>query len=499
MAAAEDRAPVRLSFGLSAAGAGALLALHLARLPYHEMWRDEWQTWLTARDSAGLGDLITNTRYDGHPMFWMLLVWLLSKVTTAPWAMQVLHALIAAAGSFVLLRYAPFPRWVRALAVLGYFPFFEYAVISRNYALGLLFAGVACALLVSQRARPRLLGSVLFLLAWTSALATLLAIALLAVVATELVKQDRLPALARRREALTAFAVGSIGIACAIVDGLPSADSGFATAWRWQWDASLALRAAAAAYRGLLPLPQPGLHFWNSNLLDEFGRWEAVLGAAGVGLVVWLLRTARARLYWLCAVVLLAGFSYVKLVGETRHQGFYFLALGVSCWLDGRRSAHLLRTLRTRFAQGLSAIFLGVHVLIALYASAMDLRHPFSASLEVARWLRAHDLARLPIVGETDTQVSPLAGLLDEPLFYVRGERWGTFIIYDRARAPTPDRAAIVAAVDQVAAERRSAVLLVLSRMAELEPLPAGWRRLEAFPDSISPTETYAVYLAPVK
>ena len=494
MAAAGDGAPARPSLSLSLAGAAGLLLLHLARLPFHEMWRDEWQTWLTARSSADLGALIENTRYDGHPMFWMLLVWLLSKLTSAPWAMQVLHAVAAAAGSFVLLRYAPFPRWVKALLVLGYFPFFEYAVISRNYALGVLLLAVVCALLASARPRPLLLGSVLGLLGWTSAYAALLAIAFLALITAEVARSDRLPALGRRGSALTALAVGCIGVAFAIVDGLPSAGSGFATPWHWHWNATHALRAVSAVYRGLLPVPRPGAHFWDTNLLDEFPRGEAALGAAGVVIVAWLLRSTRARLYWVSAALSVAAFSYVKYIGSVRHQGFYFLALGVAFWLE---SASLEPARVGKLRRGLAATFLGVHVLAALYATAMDLRHPFSASREAARWLQVQDFARLPIVGEADTQVSPLAGLLGEPLYYVRGERWGTFVLFDQARSTPPGPAAIVAGIERVAAERRSPVLLVLSNGAELAPAPPGWRRLAAFHDSIVATETYVVYLAP--
>jgi hypothetical protein len=59
--------------------------------------------------------------------------------------MQVLHGLLAAAAAFVVLRWAPWGRQTAALFVLGYFPFYEYAVISRHYVLGALLVWLACA------------------------------------------------------------------------------------------------------------------------------------------------------------------------------------------------------------------------------------------------------------------------------------------------------------------------------------------------------------------
>jgi hypothetical protein len=42
-----------------------LLGLLLA---HHEMWRNELQAWLLARDSDSLAELWRNTRYEEHPL-----------------------------------------------------------------------------------------------------------------------------------------------------------------------------------------------------------------------------------------------------------------------------------------------------------------------------------------------------------------------------------------------------------------------------------------------
>jgi hypothetical protein len=118
----------------------------------HEMWRDEMHAWTFALDSRTPAELLHNMRYAGHPPLWHLLLFVLSRFTARPEAMQALHLLLAAGTVWLFARFAPFSRRVRALFAFGYFPLYEYGVISRNYAIGALFLVAVCAL---RAARPR--------------------------------------------------------------------------------------------------------------------------------------------------------------------------------------------------------------------------------------------------------------------------------------------------------------------------------------------------------
>ena len=105
---------------------------------HHEMWRDEIQAWLLARDSTSVFDLLANMKYEGHPPLWHLCLMPLTRITHSPIIMQVFHLLIAATTVFLFTRYAPF-HWIhKFLFAFGYFALYEYAIIARNYALGLL-------------------------------------------------------------------------------------------------------------------------------------------------------------------------------------------------------------------------------------------------------------------------------------------------------------------------------------------------------------------------
>src|SRR5579884_429860 len=67
----------------------------------HPIWRDEAQAFLIARDSTSPLDVLHNLRFEGHPPLWHWLLWLLTRVTTSPEAMQYVHLALAAASVYI--------------------------------------------------------------------------------------------------------------------------------------------------------------------------------------------------------------------------------------------------------------------------------------------------------------------------------------------------------------------------------------------------------------
>ncbi len=144
----------------------------------HEMWRDEIQAWLLARDSASFFELFAHLKYEGHPGLWHLCLMPLSRITASPVIMQVFHLLIAGVTVYLFVRYAPFNWLQKFLFCFGYFVLYEYAVIARNYALGLLLLTFFCVLFRERYKRPLWIGGILFLLAHTSVHALIVTIAI---------------------------------------------------------------------------------------------------------------------------------------------------------------------------------------------------------------------------------------------------------------------------------------------------------------------------------
>jgi len=424
--ASRDRLVALLALAVFAAVLGALLGRH-------EMWRDELQAWMLARDSGSLAELWRNTRYEGHPLLWHLLLLVPAHVFASPAAMQALHWLVATAATAVVLLRAPFSLPARVLIVFSYLPLFEYGVISRNYALTVLGLWLACAALAGSRTPwPAVAAAVLA--ANASPLGVVVAPALGAAIALT-------PAWRRRR--VLPLAVLVAGVALAAWQCLPPSDYEHAREWVFSLSAervAFVLRGYAVA---LLPVPAGGLHFWGSSALlpaypfsagsaGSIAALAGVIVAATVAAVAHAARpSARALAAWLVGAVSLLLFAYVKLPGAVRHHGFLWLLALACLWLAaadgavGRRRQNLLL-----------APFLVAGVWAAAIAAWRDWREPFSGARCAAEEVRRQGLDRLPLVGSADYAVSGVAGYLPRGrVYYPASDRVGSFIVWNLARA----------------------------------------------------------------
>ncbi len=161
--------------GALAISFSAFLILQIAR---HAMWRDELNAWGIVLASPSLADLFHHMHYEGHPALWHLLLWITARFTSAPQAVQVVHATLGC-GIIGLIAFAsPFNRAEKLLLLLSYFFLFEYTVMSRNYALGVLIGFAYAHLRARWPEGDKRLAVLLGLLANTNVFALFLSAAL---------------------------------------------------------------------------------------------------------------------------------------------------------------------------------------------------------------------------------------------------------------------------------------------------------------------------------
>lgn len=148
---------------------------------YHELWKDEWQAWLMARD-MGWGELLASLYYEGHPALWYLYlkVWaLFSTGTNDPFLLQTAHAAVMVGVYHLLFFRLKFPFWFKTLLLLSYYPFFEYGMVSRGYAFVMLIGFAIVSLLDKPEKNWKWLAALFFLFCQTEVYAVMMAGALL--------------------------------------------------------------------------------------------------------------------------------------------------------------------------------------------------------------------------------------------------------------------------------------------------------------------------------
>src|ERR1700684_27219 len=129
-----------------------LIVVDVIRTLHHPMFRDEFQTYGAALSSSSIGDLLSNIKYFGHPALLYILVWLVTRVTSDPVAMQIMQIGLAIGVWIIIYMWSPFSRLEKILLLLSYFLFWEYFVISRSYVL---IALIAFAFIALRERRPR--------------------------------------------------------------------------------------------------------------------------------------------------------------------------------------------------------------------------------------------------------------------------------------------------------------------------------------------------------
>ena len=497
-------------FALLATGAyGLALAVLLAR---HEMWADEIQAWLLARDSASVLELLANLKYEGHPPVWHLLLMPLTRMTNNPAAMQALHWVIAVSAVYVIVRHAPLTAMQRSLLPFGYYPLFEYGAVSRNYALGLLLAAAACSLFRNWRRTPLRLGAILFVMSLTSLHACVLAIGIVTGLALDWALAQREvagPNTYWRWRPLGGLAVAVAGIALFAVLVAPAEDHGTRQHWRMTFDIALLASVAGVYVNALLPPPDiPSFWFSYKEVVVPFVEGVPFFPPILVLLIALNLRHPVALCMYLLCVGGLLAFFYAKFIGHSRHHGFLLIALLILAWARASlapstapkrslpRSVH-------RAAGLLLTLWLAAHAVSGIRAAAADIRLPFSNAERTARYIEDQGLEDLPMLGTHDGAVNAVVGHFrrKRAIRYAEGNRDGTFVRWDLARLTDTSDATALALAMSLADETGGPVLVihVYRPLRISEAMRPHVRPLASFTGAISDHENFHLYLCDPK
>lgn len=495
------------------AGYAAVLGVNLSR---HEMWRDEFQAWIIAEESASVASLAANTAYEGHPLLWFLLLFAAKQLYAGPAAMQALHWLVASTAAWVFVCFAPFRRLYKGLFLLGYFPLYEYGTISRGYALGVLFVFAFCALYSRRPQAAWRLAALLFFLTQTSVFGAIFGVYLAAYVAWDLLDSG-----AAREAPWRWIGAGTLvgaGVLLAYGQMLPPSDSGYLISWYTEPKMGRLVDVLALVWQVACPLPRLQIEFWDTNILDPavsiwsgqasardiaLVRLQAALGTACLGLSLWAFAGRRRALCFFalgCAGLLI--FFYIKLVGGMRHSGHLFLLGAAAFWLCppanwrvGTKGVWKGAGLGRRVVP---AVFLLAHAGVGVGSSAADFFLPFSGSRATAAFLEEHPAGKRELAAYPDYVATGVAGLSGRRFYFPSGDRWGRSVVWDKARLnggrAKDDRWIIEAAAGELGAAGVPWLLLV---NRPLSNLPQAGRLLYRSQRSIADGERFWVYELP--
>jgi hypothetical protein len=438
----------------------AFAAFALIGILNHEMWRDELQAWLIARDSSSLSDLFQNVRCEGHPALWHLCLYVLNSFTRNPIAMQLFHLSVASATVFLVAKFSPFTKLQKALFSFGYFPLYEYGVISRSYALGVLLIFSCCVLFSKVNRNYIALACLLALLSNTSAYGFIIAVAIVLTLVFEcLIDQSRKPSDDDKVKILIGLFIFALGAAAFLI--LLNLPTNFEIPHSVSHQVSnihiikrTFVYTLIKIWESYFPLQNVFTYnFWNTNIFmavseETFRRAGALLslGLFASSLFFFIRKPVVLFLY-LCGTLGILLFTFTLFLGDIRHSGHLFIVFIACLWLSRRlsdsnllsyrwliRASNLFVKYKAKFLTGL----LCVHFAAGVYAMSMDLVYPFSENRNTADYIKEHQMAGMLIAGSRDYSASPLTAYLDQEIYFPESGTFGTFIVWNEEREAKP-------------------------------------------------------------
>ena len=498
----------------------------------HEMWRDELQPWLVARDSHSVREFLVNVAYEGHPFLWYLLLYPVSAISENPFALQLFHLFIATGYIFVFNKYSPFSFWNKILFSFGYFTLYEYGTFSSCYGLGVLIAIIICALYADRIKNIVLISISLFLLANTSPYGLVLALGFASLIFFDafFYKEDW--------KKIQLFKIGIcllifiVGVALSVYYIMPHADtSGSYPIYSQFKNPDYLMLVFSKIYNSyfLFPEMQTLFNGWSISGLENFQhdigdllQQHFLIAMLLMAIIsVLLMRKPAVLLFYFSMTFGLFLMLCVSPRLSCRYTGHLFIAMIASLWVyeylkENKYSIQLLNKLnnslnpiRKLMEKGLLTTILIVQAYVGIKVYLNDSKKAFSASHEVGKFILDQRLDTIPIVGAVDYSLAPISAYILKQIYYPQRKEYGSFIIWDGHRNAGFEWKDIVNSVDTVLGKKNKSVLLILTFQPQYTvnnqsvKLTDGALNenikvnlLKAFEDGIITDEKYYIYLA---
>jgi hypothetical protein len=445
---------------------------------YHELWLDEMQHWLLARDSHSLTELWINTRYEGHPLLWNLFLYGISVFTDNPLWMQIFHICIASIASWFFLKYAPFNLTVRILFIFGYFTFYEYNLISRNYSLSLIFLFSTCILWKNRRDNYLLMSICLAIAANIHLLSLLVSSAFILVMAADFLKNYAEVDKLTRRKALLAGIIFTISLVIAFVQIIPPKDHTFASS-NIHFDITRFFRSVYSLWQAFIPIPDfRQTNYWNKNLIANIYPPLAYLLAVIswiVPAVFFIRKPSSMLLFYGGAFLLLIYFTFTFVLDTNRYKGYFYILFILSCWISVdekpvkffpdnlffHRLAHISNTIDTSLLYGI----LITNCIAGIMAFSLDIVLPFSQSKNVADFLITHGLSNRFVAASSYNALPPLSGYLRKNIYALDIDTTGSFCKWNTPfkKFLPPTQEVLLQKIEKLVLVKRTDWILVLN------------------------------------
>lgn len=411
---------------------------------HHELWADEFHSWLIASHSNSVSDLWHNIAYEGHPVGWYLILFLAAKAGFSFHAMQVIHLVVCLVCAWLILRISPLPVIYNILIIFGGILGFEYLMLSRNYSIGFML--MLCALsMILQKKEFWKIALLLTVLTQFNLFATLISASLMLML---FVRKYGLRFWKAERNDILASLVWAAGFVFFVITVKPPPDSFFFTNSVVSWSVFSEDRIRNGV-KALIVYYNRAV-FAKYSLTYGFERFAVlslpvVLSFSGLSAAFLLAFAATLRkskpalLFYLTSLGLITVFifiSYYPAVAD-RHTMSVCIILLIS-----------LIIYHSEFELTNAQKFLILLPLVSIFMYGIgsyvnDIRNEFSSAKRISEEIRK-EYPKTPVVSYPDYLGEAVAGYLDKDLFHLTRNGFGNYVTWKKGLADRWDEDGLV-------------------------------------------------------
>ncbi|MEM6403066.1 MAG: hypothetical protein AAF757_23030 [Cyanobacteria bacterium P01_D01_bin.116] len=490
----------------------------------HEMWRDETQAWLIARDSSTLIDLYQNLKYEGHPGLWHLCLFLIAKLTHNPFAMQFFHILISTAIVYIFVKLSPFNILQKTLFTFGYFPFFEYNLISRNYNLGLLLVFIFCYLFTCKNRNYITLFLTLAFLANTNVYGLIICLCLsTTLIIDTIIKHRKIQYklnIKHKKNLYIGLLILFFGLGLSFFQLLPVAIQHTAKDIQQNTGKQIFISelellliklknlafTIKTIWSSYIPIPNFfEYHFWNKNITSISIILELFALCISFLILIFsvfiFIDKPIVLFFYLSGTLGIFLLTFFKWRGSLRHHGHLFIIFLACIWISKffeksysipnkfQKVAYYFKKSQKKII----TFILLIQMLAGLHAYSMDLIYPFSKSKAAAQFIQKQDLDEAFILGTRDTIVSPISAYIEKKIFYIENNRLGSFFQNPLIKF-IKNQSELIDKIDSIVKNNSTKKVLILSYPLNLKQSQINITKIGEFDGSIVADDKYYIY-----
>jgi len=489
------------------------LILSILLILKHEFWRDEIISWHFGSETASFSEFIKTVNIDGNNTYaWFVVLYFISHfITQNPESMKIVHLAISTVSIFLILKYAPFNKIIRVMIIFGYFFFYEYSIISRNYALGILFIVIFCILYKNKYNNILPIAIVLFFMGQANILSFMISIALFLMLAIEFISDRKYIAKNIKKVhiilAILIFICGILFVYLQVnsqvsITTAQAADSGIFNRSIEEYRIS-ALSVSKGLIDGYIPLPQFILNFWDgsrlvTHLLSNYSSIYAFLFSTILFIIPIFIIKRKVIIAYLVGSLLIMFIPFFIYGCYIRHYGHLFILFIFCLWLSNiNEKDKYLINFKGKTNKRLQTTLLTIILIPSLIASAVafnyDWKYPFSNGKYVAEYIEKNfNKEKIMIVGYIDYITETVSGYLNKDIYYPNSKSIKKLVDWNNRIANVSNSEIFREANSFV--DNYNQILVISSSGVDKSELPLNYYFEKYFGNAIVSSESYFLY-----